>query len=360
MRYAVGIDLGTTNSALAWVDLDERPPRVRTDAIAQLVAPGDVARRPTLPSFLYLPGEHELPAGASRLPWTERGAPDPKAIVGELARAQGAQVPGHLVSSAKSWLCHPGVDRQAAILPWAAPPEVARLSPVDASAAYLRHLDAAFRADHGVGLAATDLVLTVPASFDEVAGERTVEAAARAGLERLVLLEEPQAAFYAWIEAQAESPEAQPNSIEPLLAAGATVLVCDLGGGTTDFSLIRCLGRAEGGAGAAGLRFERTAVGDHLLLGGDNMDLALARRVERALAARAGKLDAARFQALVQACRIAKEKLLGEGAPESWTIHVGGRGRSLVGGGGSVELTRAEAHEALVDGFFPIAPRDAE
>ncbi len=337
---AVGIDLGTTNSALAWVDLDERPRELRVMAVPQLVAPGEIGRRPTLPSMLYLPGEHDLPAGATALPW-EPSALD---VVGELARAQGALVPGRLVTSAKSWLCHAAVDRHAAILPWAAPPEVERRSPVDVSAGYLTHLARAFEHAAGCPLGDTDLVITVPASFDEVARELTVEAAQKAGLGRLTLLEEPQAAFYSWLADHGERAQTA-------LSGGETVLVCDVGGGTTDLTVIT-VEKTEGG-----LLFHRAAVGDHLLLGGDNMDLALARRVEKKLP---GKLDAARFQALVQACRAAKEKLLGPEARESWTIHLAGRGRGLIGGAVQTELSRAEVEETVLDGFFPRVPGDAE
>ena len=342
MRLAVGIDLGTTNSALAWVDLDERPRRVAVLSVRQLIAPGDVGRRETLPSFFYVPGEHELAPGATALPWD----PLNKDVVGELARAQGALVPGRLVSSAKSWLCHPSVDRRAAILPWGAPPEVERRSPVDVSARYLLHLAAAFSVETGVALAQCPLVLTVPASFDEVARELTIEAAARAGLTKLTLLEEPQAAFYSWLVDHGEDPGA-------VLTDGQTLLVCDIGGGTTDFTLIQCH------AGEAGKpwSFTRTAVGDHLLLGGDNMDLALARRVEKRLPA---KLDAVRFQQLLQACRVAKEKLLSseEAARPSWRINVAGRGRGVIGGSIAAELTREEVMETVVEGFFPLVNQD--
>ncbi len=337
---AVGIDLGTTNSALAWVDLDERPRKLHVMQVPQLVAPSEIARRPTLPSFLYIPGEHDLPAGSTALPW-DASARD---VVGELARTQGAAVPGRLIASAKSWLCHPAVDRQAAILPWAAPPEVPRRSPIDASAAYLAHLAAALRSDGGGSLAEADLVLTVPASFDEVARELTVEAARRAGLEKLTLLEEPQAAFYSWLADHGERAQT-------VLAGGETVLVCDIGGGTTDFTVIT-VEKTD-----SGLVFHRTAVGDHLLLGGDNMDLALARRVEKKLAG--AKLDAARFQALLAACRTAKEKLLSADSKESWMIHLAGRGRGLVGGAVQTELARGEVTEAILDGFFPRVAADA-
>ena len=351
---AVGIDLGTTNSALAFVDLDERPRALRVMAVPQLIAPGELGHRPTLPSVLYLPGEHDLPAGTTALPW--RG--DAKEVAGELARSQGALVPGRLITSAKSWLCHPDVDRQAAILPWAAPPEVERRSPVEVSVALLEHLAGAFHHQTGVALGACDLILTVPASFDEVARELTALAAKRAGLGSLTLLEEPQAAFYSWLADHGERAQTA-------LTGGETVLVCDVGGGTTDLTVIT-VEKSE-----SGLVFHRAAVGDHLLLGGDNMDLALARRVEKKFP---GKLDAARFQALVQACRTAKERLLGvvsatgdeapagtvSGARDRWTIHLAGRGRGLIGGAAQTELTRAEVEETILDGFFPRVGAEAE
>ncbi len=333
----VGIDLGTTNSALAHVD-PERSARIVSDEIAQLVGPGEVLPRPTLPSFLYLAGEHELPPEALSLPWP--GAPTDR-IVGELARTQGTNVPGRLVASAKSWLCHPRVDRLAAILPWGeSAAETRRISPVEASASYLRHLAGVWYRATGRALADEEIVLCVPASFDEVARELTVRAAADAGLAKLTLLEEPQAAFYAWIaDHAADAP----------LAVGDTVLVCDIGGGTTDFSLITV---RDGGV------YERTAVGDHLLLGGDNMDLALARRVESRLA-RGGKLDPHAFQQLTQACRVGKERLLGDEARASWTITVAGRGSKLIGGALRDEIARAEAEELVLDGFFPRVAADA-
>jgi len=333
----VGIDLGTTNSALAHVDA-ERSARVVSDEIAQLVAAGEVLPRPTLPSFLYLAGEHELPPEALKLPWAD--APSDR-IVGELARTQGTNVPARLVASAKSWLCHPRVDRLAPILPWGeSAAETKRISPVEASASYLRHLDGVWRHATGRALADEDVVLCVPASFDEVARELTVRAAVEAGLPKVTLLEEPQAAFYAWI---ADHSAAAP------LVAGDTVLVCDIGGGTTDFSLITV---RDGGV------YERTAVGDHLLLGGDNMDLALARRVEARLA-QGKKLEHHAFQQLVQACRIGKERLLGDEARASWTITVAGRGSKLIGGAMRDEIARAEAEELVLDGFFPRVTADS-
>lgn len=270
--------------------------------------------RTSLPSAIYLAGEHDVPAGALALPWRE----DRRWVVGALARRLGDRVAGRLVTSAKSWLCHGGVDRTAAILPWGGDPSVGKLSPVAASARILEHVRDAWDAEHAdAPLAAQDVVLTVPASFDEVARELTVQAAATAGFDRVRLLEEPQAAIYAWINAH--------PSWRELLAPDSSVLVVDVGGGTTDFSLIVVR------RGAEGLGLERVAVGEHLLLGGDNIDLALARLVaERSAAAR--NLDASRWQQLTSLCRDAKERLLGDDPPEGVSIAVPGRGRSLVRG----------------------------
>lgn len=342
-RYIVGIDLGTTNSAVAYVDLGdpaEQPP-LRLLQLPQLVAPGELAAQPTLPSFLYLPGAHDLPRGSTALPWDSART----YAVGVLARDQGALVPARLVASAKSWLCHGGVDRLAPILPWGSPSEVPHLSPVEAAARYLQHLREVW--DHNLSqgrvewtLAQSDVVLTVPASFDEVARELTLDAARRAGITRLTLIEEPQAAFYSWVRSQGEGWREQ-------LRDGEQVLVCDVGGGTSDFSLI-----AVHGSGAA-MRLERIAVGDHLLLGGDNIDVALARHVERRLVKRAGELDAMQWAALVHACRQAKEVLLGASAPERFAITVAGRGSRLVGGTLRIDLFRDEVIELVLDGFFP-------
>ena len=296
-RYIVGIDLGTTNCAVGYVDTKgrERPSaEVKVFDVPQLVAPGETAPRPMLPSFLYLPGAHELPAGAARLPWDE----SPSRIVGEFARVQGARVPGRLVSSAKSWLSHAGVDREADILPWAAAPDAPRLSPVEASAAYLAHIRDAWNATFAASepahrLESQEVVLTVPASFDEAARELTIQAARRAGLANLTLLEEPQAAFYCWILSHSDRWQAE-------VRAGESILVCDIGGGTTDFSLITVVETPQGPG------FKRVAVGDHLMLGGDNIDLALAHKVESKLGG--VRLDPEGWSALRFACRTAKEK----------------------------------------------------
>ncbi|MFO0927053.1 MAG: Hsp70 family protein [Gemmataceae bacterium] len=344
-RYLIGIDLGTTNSALAYLDT-ERPPRaggrvdIRAFPVPQLVAAGEVKDRSLLPSFLYLPGPHDLPAGAAALPWDANRT----FVVGEFARNHGGKIPGRLVTSAKSWLCHAGVDRSAALLPWSAPPDVPRLSPVEASTRYLRHLVEAWnhvmaRTEPAHRLEKQAVVLTVPASFDDVARTLTMEAATKAGLENVVLLEEPQAAFYCWL---ATHPPAELGRLRP----GSRCLVVDVGGGTTDFSLIESV--EEKGE----LGFVRQAVGDHLLLGGDNMDLALAKFVETKLPA-AGRLDAAQYALLTQACRQAKEAMLGPNPPAEQTVTVVGRGRAVIGGTLHTRLTPADVRQVIFDGFFP-------
>jgi len=346
-RYLVGIDLGTTNSALAYIDTERKVrgpwPEVQTFPVPQLTAPGELGERPLLPSFLYLPGAHDLPAGSTAVPWDK----ERQYAVGEFARNHGARVPGRLVTSAKSWLCHAGVDRSAALLPWAAPPDVARISPVEASARYLRHLVESW--NHVMGedrLQEQAVVLTVPASFDDVARNLTVEAARQAGLGNLTLLEEPQAAFYCWLAMHAGSESAA-------LKPGSLCLVVDVGGGTSDFSLIEAV--AQQGE----LGFVRQAVGDHLLLGGDNMDLALAKGVEKKLPA-AGRLDAVQYGLLTQACRFAKETLLAPSPPATHTVTVVGRGRQVIGGTLHTSITSADVRQLLFDGFFPDVPRDAE
>ena len=341
-RYVVGIDLGTTNSAVAFVDTAAKRRVIGRFDVPQLVSEGSVVERATLPSAVYLAGEHDVPAGALGLPWAE----DRREVVGEFARVQGGRVPARLVSSAKSWLAHAGVDRGAKILPWGAPEDVPRISPIGASARVLGHIRAAWDARHPEApLAEQEIVLTVPASFDEVARELTVAAAKEAGLASLTLLEEPQAAFYAWLSTRERSWDAE-------LGGERVVLIVDVGGGTTDFTLIA----AKHAGGTLGL--ERIAVGDHLLLGGDNMDLALAREVERMLGDRAGKLDSVRWQSLVLQTRAAKETLLAAQA-ESVTVQLTGRGRGVVAGSVNAELTRADVERLVLDGFFPLVGADA-
>jgi molecular chaperone DnaK (HSP70) len=335
-RYVVGIDLGTTNSAVAFVDTSQESPRIEMLAIPQLVAPGAVEPRPTQPSFLYLPAEAEFKREQLALPWGVG-----EGIVGELARSHGWQVPARLVSSAKSWLSHAGVDRLAAILPWQAPPEVPKVSPLEASARYLKHMRAAWDHAHAdAPLAEQDVLLTVPASFDAAARELTVRAATEAGLPHVTLLEEPQAAFYSWLGQAGDQWRKQ-------LAVGDVVLVCDVGGGTTDFSLISV--SDVGG----NLSLERIAVGDHILLGGDNMDLALAHGVRQRLEGEGHKLDNWQFASLVHSCRTAKEQLLSGGDAEAAPVVVLGRGSKVIGGSIRTQLPRTDVERLLVDGFFP-------
>ncbi len=333
--YMVGIDLGTTNSAVAFIKAGD-PPEKGDFAVQQLVGPGQLEERPTLPSFLYLPSEHEFSLDQLELPWDEVAT----FAVGVFARDEGGKVPHRLISSAKSWLSQEGTDRRAAILPWKAPEDVPLMSPVQASASYLKHLRDAWRFYHpGEPLKEQEVVLTVPASFDAVARELTAEAARIADLVNLTLLEEPQAAFYAWLEATGDDWRSQ-------VGVGDLILVCDIGGGTTDFSLITVVD-AEGDLG-----LERVAVGDHLLLGGDNLDLALAVAVQARLKAEGTKIDTWQFQVLTHACRSAKEALLGADPPADVAITIPGRGSKLIGGSVQTALKLADV-KTLVDGFFP-------
>ncbi|NNB91640.1 Hsp70 family protein [Corallococcus exiguus] len=346
-RYAIGIDLGTTHSAVSYFNLEDGKPRGPSQSmlpVPQVTAPGTVEARPLLPSFLYLPSAQEFPEGSLALPWS----PEPGVIVGDFARSHGAKVPTRLVSSAKSWLSHPGVDRRSALLPWQAPPEVQRVSPLDASARYLRHLKEAWdqtfaraQEESGNALSKQEVIVTVPASFDAAARDLTLEAAKAAGLEHITLLEEPQAALYAWLEAMGENFRSQ---VQP----GEVILVVDVGGGTSDFSVITVKDR-EGD-----LELLRLAVGDHILLGGDNMDLALAHTLNQRMAADGRKLDAWQFNGLTYGCRQAKETLYADASVDRVPIAIPGRGSSLIGGTLRTELTREELDRVLTDGFFPV------
>ncbi|WP_124096310.1 Hsp70 family protein [Burkholderia gladioli] len=339
-RYSIGIDLGTTHCALSYVDLaasDGDAAAQQVLPIAQLSSPGAVASPELLPSFLYLPHEGELAAGDLSLPWTASR----DYAVGEMARSRGAGTPIRLVSSAKSWLCHPGVDRRAAILPNDAPPEVARVSPLEASVRYLNHLREAWDHAHpDAPFAAQDVTVTIPASFDPAARELTAEAAQAAGYTRMTLLEEPQAALYSWIQKSG-------GGWRKDVKVGDIILVVDVGGGTTDLSLIAVVER-EGN-----LELHRVAVGEHILLGGDNMDLALAHVVARKLAAQGTQADPWQLRALTYACRGAKETLLSDRSVETVPLVVPSRGAKLIGGSIRTELTRAELTQILLEGFFP-------
>lgn len=351
-RFLVGIDLGTTNSVLAYVDTGAgADATVELLEVPQLTSPGTVEPRSQLPSFLLIPREEEMPAKSIRLPW---GAPDDGHVVGTLASKRAAEAPDRVVSSAKSWLCNPGVDRTQPILPWVAEGTEGggdRISPLAASTAYLAHLRRAWDASVGKSakspLAKQDVYLTVPASFDAAARELTVQAASDAGLETVHLLEEPQAAVYAWLDQVGEDWREQ-------VTVGDVLLVCDVGGGTTDLSLV--LVDEEDG----GLALTRVAVGNHILLGGDNMDLALAFAVRGALAKEKKRIDAWQLRGLVQSCREAKEKLLAPDGPDAVPISILGRGKKLIGGTLRAELTREQVNGLLLDGFFPTVKADAE
>jgi hypothetical protein len=343
-RYLIGIDLGTTNSVVAYIDTAASS-EIRVFDVEQVVGPGDVRAIPSLPSFLYFPTEPEIKSGAFDLPWEQQ----PKAIVGVAAHELGALVPGRQVSSAKSWLCQDNMDATAAILPREAEPPEPTISPVEASARYLLHLRDGWNHAMAADADATELrfenqeiVLTVPASFDEEARELTVQAARDAGLANLTLLEEPLAAFYAWISAhQHETSEH--------VRDGAQVLICDIGGGTSDFSLVRARVRA------GDVEFERTAIGEHLLIGGENLDLALARRVERKLNT---NLSLRQRHALEIACSQAKERLLSDPAIDRLPINILGSGRAVVGQMLTSELTHDEVVELLTNGFLPLTAAD--
>ena len=339
-RYAVGIDLGTTHCVMSYVDLEasDRDDVVQAMApLPQLTGPGAVEERLTLPSFLYLPHPDELAEGDLTLPWGAQQS----FVVGELARNLGSRTPIRLVSSAKSWLCHPGVDRRAGILPVEAPEEIERVSPLQASTRYLEHLLEAWNHTHpDAPLTAQEVTLTVPASFDPAARELTAEAANGVGFQHLTLLEEPQAALYSWILANAGAWRDQ-------VQVGDVILVVDVGGGTTDLSLM-AVTEQEGS-----LELVRIAVGDHILLGGDNMDLALAHVVRGKLASEGKSLDLWQLQALTHGCRSAKETLLVDPEVEAVPVVVPSRGSKLIGGTLRTELTRDEVTRTLVEGFFP-------
>lgn len=344
-RYVVGIDLGTTNCAVCYVDTDRGSAEIAPFAVPQLVAPGEVERRQTLPSFHYQPAAGEFAAAALRLPW--QGEP-PEHVVGLFAREHGRLVPGRAIDSAKSWLCHGGIDRTAPLLPWHGAEDATALSPVEVSARYLQHIRQAWDDAHrNHPLADQDVVLTLPASFDEVARELTVQAAKLAGLPRVVLIEEPQAAFYAWIDRHRGQWE---QRVQP----GQKILVCDIGGGTSDFTLIRVRRQQD-----ERIEFHRVAVGDHLLLGGDNMDLAIAHHLEGRLAD-GGKLPPRQWSLLVRSCRHLKETLLQPQGPESISVNLPASGRRLVGGGQQIEVSGEEVRRLLLDGFLPEVSLDAE
>jgi hypothetical protein len=342
-EFIVGIDLGTTNSALAYCEstASSEKARIEVATIPQVVNPNEVADRTLLPSFLYIPGELDFPKGSLSLPWDE----EPKFVIGELARKRGAESPARLVASAKSWLSYAAANRTSPILPWQASDEISKLSPVEVSSRYLEYLRTVWDTNHsadgkGRTLADQDVFLTVPASFDEEARELTRRAAEQAGLKHVTLLEEPQAAFYAWLDSQGDGWRKR-------IKIGDLVLVCDVGGGTTDFSLI-AVSEEDGD-----LVLKRVAVGEHILLGGDNMDLALARLLQQKLAAEGRPIDTFQLQGLWHQCRSAKEYLFEHPKSQKQDVTLLGKGRKLVGGTIKTELVREDLNRILVEGFFP-------
>ncbi len=337
-KYVVGIDLGTTNSVLSYADISDPEWTVKVLAVPQLVAPQTVEPRQSLPSFHLAATESENTGGMFRLPWSEQS----EFAVGTMARDLSAEYPERTIGAAKSWLCHSRVDRRSPILPWQAPEHVGKISPVTASQRYLQHLIAAWnQAFPDSPMADQSVVLTVPASFDASARELTREAAAAAGLpEDCLLLEEPQAATYSWLGTVGDR-------WRKILKVGDRILVCDIGGGTTDLTLVE-VGEQDGE-----LILQRIAVGNHLLVGGDNMDLALAHYVAGLFTEKGISLDPWQSVSLWHRCRQAKEALLSESGPEVQTISVPGRSSRLIGGMVTVEVHRHAVAELLTNGFFP-------
>ncbi|MEI6708386.1 MAG: Hsp70 family protein [Methylococcales bacterium] len=337
-HYLVGIDLGTTHTVVAYTKADNSNRDIQLFQIEQLVDLGQVAARPLLPSVRYHPAEGEL--SATDLVFSTEGD---NAIIGEAARLLGAKTTGRLVTSAKSWLSHPSVDHSAEILPWGSSDEIAKVSPIDASASYLAHIRTVWGHKFpDAPLENQDLVITVPASFDEGARSLTLEAARSVGLHNVRLLEEPQAVCYDWLRRNAEQ-------LKQKLANVHLLLVCDVGGGTTDLTLIKVE------QGEIEPKLTRIGVGNHLMLGGDNIDLALARLTENRLNNGEKRLSAAELSQLIEQCRLVKERLLAEDAPESMTVTLLGGGSKLIGGSRSVTLNREEVRTLALDGFFPLS-----
>lgn len=336
-QFSLGIDLGTSNSAIAVADFATGG--VSLVEITQILAPNQIGEMPTLASALYIPNPQEFSATDVEVPWKSDGG-----IIGYFAREHGTLVPDRLVTSAKSWLSNPHVDPKRAILPWASEIPEEKLSPFECSRRYLAHLKEGFlHAEAARGrvwdFSQGQVVLTVPASFDEVARNLTYEAAEAAGLQNVVLLEEPQAAFYAWI---AQAGCDWRKQVHP----GDIVLVCDVGGGTADFSLIAVTER-EGN-----LALDRISVGEHLLLGGDNMDLALAYTLRSQLEDDGKSLDDWQFLLLIHASRAAKVSLFSDPTLDQVAVGVPSRGSSLFGGNLATRLERSTLEHVVLDGFF--------
>ncbi len=345
-RFLVGIDLGTTNTVVAFCEITDKLEQsdVTLFEIDQLIGPGEVVRKPLLPSFRYHPANGQIASSDLMLPWEEKliDGDIEGVIVGEWARELGAKVEGRQVSSAKSWLSHQAVDRRSDILPWAGAPDVEKVSPVTASASYLNHIRQSWNYRNPSNkLEDQDVVVTIPASFDETARKLTLEAAELAGLNNVVLLEEPQAVCYDWY-ARHQNTASEELKTLPL------ILVCDVGGGTTDLSLIEAKFESDE------MSLDRIGVGEHLMLGGDNLDLALAHLAEQRLN-QTKKLNASSLTKLIQQTRTAKENLLSANAPDDVKITMLGSGSKLLGGTKSIQLSKQEVHQIALDGFFPLS-----
>ena len=349
--YIIGIDLGTTNSVVAYTEaniIKGETPNIKMLKIPQIVGPGTVEKREILPSFILMHEKNDAMDEALNLPWDD----EIHYAVGEYARDRGAEIPGRLISSSKSWLCNTMIDRNKPLLPWGGENKEAKLSPVEASAAILRHIRDAWNnimagGDEKLLIQNQEIFLTVPASFDAVARELTVKSASLAGLPKVTLLEEPQAAFYAWIESSGVQWR---DSVKE----GDLVLVCDIGGGTSDFSLI------DVSDNDGELLLERIAVGDHLVVGGDNMDLSLAYSVSKRMAEKGTKLDSWQMRGLWHSCRRAKENVLSDPEKNNYPVTILGRGSSLIGGTIKTELSMDEVQQLILDGFFPKCEITAE
>jgi molecular chaperone DnaK (HSP70) len=344
--YIIGIDLGTTNSVVAYTRIppsQHEKPEITIFSIPQFISAGIIENREVTPSFIYIPTENDLAHDSPGIPWFS----DNKMIIGEYARDRGAEIPQRLIASSKSWLCNTLIDRNKPILPWGSPETISKMSPVDASACILRYMRYAWNhlmasQDDRLAIERQEIYLTVPASFDAIARELTVKAAALAGLTNITLLEEPQAAFYSWIYTSGDQWRKK-------IHKGDLVLVCDIGGGTSDFSLIQA---AENNGE---LVLDRIAVGEHLLVGGDNMDLATAYFVARRLSEAGTHLDPWQMRMLVHSCRNAKENLLsGDESAAQYQVTVLGRGSSLIGGTLKSTLSKDDIQNLIIDGFFPV------
>lgn len=345
LQFSLGIDLGTSNSAVAIADFEGGQPTIVD--ITQILAPNQIGEMPTLPSALYLPNPQEFPQGGVQPPWAHS---ENRGIIGQFARDHGALVPDRLVTSAKSWLSNPHVDPRQAVLPWASGIAEQKVSAVESSRLYLEHLRQGFLyAEAAQGrdwdLSKCQIVLTVPASFNEVARTLTHEAAEAAGLQNVVLLEEPQAAFYAWTAQAGSDWRSQ-------VSAGDIVLVCDVGGGTADFSLI-AITENEGN-----LAVERISVGEHILLGGDNMDLALAYTLRFHLENEGKQIDDWQFLSLIHGARAAKVALFSDPDLHEAPVTIPTRGSSLFEGTLATKLDRATMEQVVLDGFFEMTRVD--